>query len=456
MKLGSLVENLEYSKVSQLDVQVRRRRLCFNRIKHFERQISYHFTEKRYYPILAKLEVKKIRSLYDTLIDKFIINSINHQDVKKVNYIIDHWLTIKEHWKNVTGLDWIQKKYDPSLPEKVYLENLELMGRKSKKTQYLWRLNMQLDESIHKKWYIIMNTLTVAPLKKPMVWDKGSIAFKLYIQKFDRITNKENHVYFAVVERGSKGNREHIHVLHMLQDIPKEWKCDPNKALSDPYKRQIPEIFKWWIYGFSCPIAVRISQSDAWGKIGFRWPVKITNNNPHPLEVSNGGKLANYLSKYITKSLLEKGGSRWKIRQRQNLGMSIVNQTINQLNLNQLNQMIQISKMQVLQIHKKMIPPQILIKSTHRRILELLKSKNCRNLLMSLEPQSSIIKRLRILTQTKQTYKLLSSSSSVIKNTTNTVISNIQYMLDQNTFKTTGYLYPVYTHVLAGNSNYRS
>ncbi len=456
MKLGSLVDNLEYSKVSQLDVQVRRRRLCFNRIKHFERQLSYHYSEKHYYPILAKLEIKKIRALYDTLINKFIINSINHQDVKEANYTIDHWLTIKEHWQNVTGLDWIKKKYSPTIPEKVYLENLETMGRKSKKTQYLWRLNMQLDESIHNKEYIIMNTLTVAPLKKQQVWGSGSIAFKLYIQKFDRIFTKENHVYFAVVERGAKGNREHIHVLHMLKQIPESWKCDPNKALSEPYKRQIPEIFKYWSYGFSCPIAVRISQSDAWGKIGFRWPVKITNNNPQPLEVSNGGKLANYLSKYITKSLLEKGGSRWKIRQRQNLGLSIINQTVDQLNLNQLNQIIQISKMQVLQIHQKMIPPQLLVKSSHRRILFLLKSKNSRSLLMNLEPQCSIIKRLRILIQTRRMCKLQSSSFSVIKNTTNTVISNIQKMLDLNTYIITGYVYPVYTHVPAGNSNYRS
>ena len=175
MKLEKLVENLEYSKVSQLDVQVRRRRLCFNRIKHFERQISYHYTEKRYYPILAKLEVKNIRSLYNDLIN----NIINHQEVKKANYIIDHWLTISEHWKNVTGLDWIKNKYNPSIPEKLYLENLELMGRKSKKAQYLWRLNIQLDESIYRKWYIIMNTLTVAPLKKDQVWQKGSTDLSL-------------------------------------------------------------------------------------------------------------------------------------------------------------------------------------------------------------------------------------------------------------------------------------
>ncbi len=456
MKLESLVDNLELTKVSQLNVKVRRRRLCFNRIKHFERQISYHYSEKRYYPILAKLEVKTIRKLYDTLcINNLISNSINHQDVKKANYEIDHWLTIKDHWEHATKLDWIKKKYNPSLPEEVYLENLVVMARRSKKSQYLWRLNMQLDESIFKKWYIIMNTLTVAPLKTNKVWVKGSTAFKLYIQKFDRISKKENHVYFAVVERGSKGNREHIHVIHCLKEVPESWKVDPNRSLPEPYKRQIDSLFSWWSFGYSAPIAVRISHNDAWGQINFRWPVKIVENISLPLSVSNAGKLANYLSKYITKSLLEKGGSRWKIRQRQNLGMNIINSSINSLNLNQLNQMIQLSKMQVLKIHGKVIPPQLLNKSSHRRILELLSSPSLQRRLNSLEPRSSIIKSLRTLTQTKQMYRQLSSSFSTIKNTTSTVFSNIQQIMDENTLKYTGYTHPKYSAIIAGVSTER-
>ncbi len=87
----NLAKQLDLKKVSQLDVETKRRRQLYNRIKLFERQSSKHYQEKGYYPALAQMEIKRLRTLETIMHNDLIVNNIKSNKLKSINKEIDQW-----------------------------------------------------------------------------------------------------------------------------------------------------------------------------------------------------------------------------------------------------------------------------------------------------------------------------------------------------------------------------
>lgn len=135
---------------------------------------------------------------------------------------------------------------------------------------------------------------------------------------------------FSVVERHKSG-AYHCHVILILSCLPTV-KCetDPNYLRCVPSRRQLDH-FPVWPYGFSTPIAVRLSANDAYGSLGWKWPSK----DGQPISPCPPLQLARYLSKYLTKGACV-GQSLYRPRFTRNFGLSFLVDMYSSLSLDAL------------------------------------------------------------------------------------------------------------------------
>ena len=191
----------------------------------------------------------------------------------------------------------------------------------------------------YKHAYMIFSTLTVDDEHYNKVFERKSLVFQHYIQRVRRqLPENSNMRYVAVHEKGGDSGRNHLHILQLFDDLPDKWKIDPNEGVAAPRYREIPNLKKCWPYGFSTPIAVRYSDKDAFSVLGWRWPVD-PKNAAAPLPSGAPAKIANYMCKYLTKSI-EKGNSQWRIKFSRGFGLSLLNQLLQQQTINHLSMLI--------------------------------------------------------------------------------------------------------------------
>ncbi len=447
--------DLSLTIITQLDRDYKRLRDFKNRIKAFTHQIDKHQDTASYNPLKAQSEVIRLKKLQKYYTNNYLIN--NNSKLKNIKKELNQWDTIKKHWEKTTNTDYIKnvKIYNPL--EETMLSILEQSAIKARKQQILWRIRLGLREAHHNGWYIIFNTLTISTDKCNHVWNRQNRVFAKYIYQFDKITGKDNHNYFAVVEEGSINSREHIHVIHTLKDIPNDWKTDPNKSKLIPTNRIIDQARSTWQYGFSSPIAVRINASDAYSRLNWQWPVThTTSQQPQPIESGTSDKLASYVSKYLTKTLEHKGENSWKVKIRQKFGLTILNHSIKQLNNQQIKILLRLQNSRTIKILEKPIPLNLLKVSSHREMLKRLTKSKRFTLHTTLTAQDSIMKRLSNLTQPTTIYNQQNSTYVDQRKLQNTEISKIQDVFDIISDQTIGtHEIPATSFIITGNTKYR-
>ncbi len=447
------IQNLSLTHVMRNIIDVKNYRGMLSRIQTYKYQIQQHYNEKNYYPIAGEVEIKRIERNAQYYKESFLL--INNIKIKTIKKELNKHKTAQQQWEENTKLEWILPAVKINHLTRHFLDKLENKSVEARKYQLQWRLNIELEIAHHNQYYTIFNTLTVAPEHYTTVFNKNNKIFQKYINNIDKIIGKNNHTYIAVVEHGGKTGRLHIHTIHILKNIPQKWKIDPNLGSSKPINRIIPSCRTLWKYGFSTPIALRINAQDAWAQIGWLWPHEKVGKSYQPIIIGSTGQIANYMAKYIVKALQHKGEYTWKTRMRQQFGMTIINQTINQLTMSQLEQMLKIQHSQVFMIHGKAISPQLLTIATHRNILQQFKKSKNSTQLMTLEARPSIMKQFRNLTMLPQTFNQANSIPSEIQNTINTDIFNIQCIFDKITRKETGFVIPGASHIaLMGTSKH--
>ncbi|AXH76710.1 MAG: protein A* [Microviridae sp.] len=146
-------------------------------------------------------------------------------------------------------------------------------------------------------------------------------------------SGEDYHSYFAVVEKGSKTGRLHIHVVHCFKTMPRDF-TDPNLGVSVPYRREIVALKNFWTYGFSSPIAIRFNAMDSFAQVGWRWPVKLKEDSYVPVMSKPFAAIVSYVGKYLTKALADKEvGCIWRTRTSRNLGKTPLIQTLKKMPL---------------------------------------------------------------------------------------------------------------------------
>lgn len=345
--------------------------------------------------------------------------------------------TIEEHSKKLLGVYSKPRKIHNNPVFNKFMELFRDGNIKSRvrdlKALLFWESKMRIDQG----WYFVFNTLTVTDASLKGVFDARSSAFSDYVRSVDRsvaksvagsyrkarrLYNSDNvdsdyHFYFAVVERGSVTGRPHIHVIHMMRDLP-VGSYDPNKGLDLPRNREISLFKKFWKYGTSTPIAVRFNNADAYGRDGWRWPVKSTPSGYKSLDITDPCAIISYVSKYVSKSyqsnIMKGDYFPWRIRKSQRLGQAFLTKIVNKLNENQLLTMM-FQNGYRLKVNNYPLPKVKLKIMSLRRLMTLMTMKNCPKLfqlIKTLSPRENLLKLLSIAIRTSKPLSSLNAGDT--------------------------------------------
>ena len=351
----------------------------------------------------------------------------------------------------------IKLKLEEAENVRQYLLSVKKMLRnktlKARKYELSTRLRYEMHFRLKQGWFVLFNTLTCDAQNIHRVFEAGSLDWSNYIRSVDRAIGSkvhgswrnavfarrngdEFHTYFAVVERGTEHGRLHIHVLHFMKDLPFGYAC-PNRGLLVPNKREYASFKCFWSFGFSSPVAVRINLSDAWSKIGWRWPVSIQNGNYTPVKSSHPDAVCSYIGDYIT-DILEynndnnrKVGIQWRTRLSRKLGLLPLEILLKKLSrvskLRLCQNPIQLSRMKLL---RRPIPRHLM-----RRLIikELLRNSTKKSMMMkffiNLKLKENIYKQFKsVITEIPQ-LELPSSGSLPIQNLKQTDVFDYSMLL---------------------------
>ncbi|AJK28213.1 putative replication initiation protein [Eel River basin pequenovirus] len=333
------------------------------------------------------------------------------------------------------------------------LKNLKENSLKARKAELLTRLEYELEYRIKNGWYCIFNTLTVNESSIEKVFEKGSRIFSDYVRSLDRgvgiaihknwrqaVTKRkegnEFHTYFAVVERGTKNGRLHIHVIHMMKELPNGC-VDPNAGRAIPNRREVTYLKRYWKYGYSAPIAVRFNTNDAFGKKYWRFPVKeVAKNRFESLECKDAGSIIGYIGKYMTKEYdkpLEKEYVTWRTRLTRTLGTQIMKSLCRVVTKNQLLLLMTMKSTKEMKVLEKPLPlyklrtiatQEYMRRSLTNQPLKIWESLIC------LTPRMSLLTHVKSMIQEKWTYRLQNYGITMTQIMSNMEGSNINKILN--------------------------
>ena len=301
-----------------------------------------------------------------------------------------------------------QKEVDEVLAEEEFMEKMIKISRQKSKHELSWRLLCHVERRARQNVKMVFNTLTIRNDVDPEVALREG--FNDYIEKFDTATGiqvhgsrrkahrarKEPegwyHDYFAVVERGGKSSRLHVHVLHFCRELPRGC-VDPNSGRVGGKRRIIDGLRNYWQYGFSMPIAVRFSFDDGYGKLNWAWPSTAKRGRP--------GSIASYLTKYIEKSLTDqkRGVRSWRTRTSLNFGLEPIQEVMRRLEEPTLLALSQLEMTSPeMRLAGRRCPIGLIRKSALREYLQRQTLSSKVLLLRRLKPAESILRLWRNLT----------------------------------------------------------
>jgi len=365
----------------------------------------------------------------------------------------------------------IRKKYNQLRIEKAILEDVAKQNYANRKTDLESRLTYECELRVKQGWYIIFNTLTVDTQHYNSVFEVGSKKWGDYVRRFDReiatasygsvrkAIGLEYHSYFAVIERGTNTGRLHIHVLHFCKKLP-SGAYDPNKNCGQPIRREIDVIKKYWKWGTSTPIAVRMSPNDSYGQLQWRWPKSRQEDGSYiGLPIKSPGATVGYVAKYLDKPIngKKKEITPWRVRISRKLGIIPVEKLLKQLSLKQLRMLVTSPLINSIKILGKRIPKTTTKMMASQEYLHRMKnSKRCQNIyhiLKDIRPASNLCEQLRsqmMMNSYHQDRKSIINIHRLV--TRDTVVYNkIQKLADKICIEVYGQLKPInYLNVLGG------
>lgn len=305
------------------------------------------------------------------------------------------------------------------------VEMMNRLGKEQRAAQHRFNINAEVAYRVTQGWYVVFNTLTVRPGAYYQVFNKHSKEFKNYVRNYQREIDEAeygtrnaprgtecNHVYFACVEEGGEGGRLHIHVLHLSRALPRG-SNDPNRGRSQPTHRELWRLKRLWTHGNSTPIAARFSPKDAYGKIGWRWPIDKATGDAKV--ITSPLQLANYMSKYINKGYTscKRAKLLWRVRKSQSLGKAILDELTSPLSKEALLLLATDETMKIKLNHQR-IPPNLLRQAALRRYLNEQHTTPSRdydlhNLAKQCMPRPSLLQSSRTSMTVTPSFNLLNS-----------------------------------------------
>lgn len=296
----------------------------------------------------------------------------------------------------------------------TYLANLSDRSAISRAASHVTRVVHELHRAEQNRWFVIFNTLTVEAREYDKVFGEGSLEFQKYTQRLRRYLSPHGIKlrYCKVNEEGSQFGRLHVHLLMVLEDLPPDWRSDPNSGRRIPYCREIHQLKEFWPHGYSVPLAVRVGSGDAFtSRLRWRWP-SSSRYDDVPIPSSSYFAVASYVGKYITKQVTAPSSDyRYRIGFSRGFGKSYLTVIFSQCTLEEMEHLLRSARHVVghrdphtgkdtrLWLLNRPVTAsllrQVLIPLYLRRLLAFNKAKPVFQFLASQSPQMNIVKRLR-------------------------------------------------------------
>ena len=399
----------------------------YRRIRARIVDIKFH-AENLEVPTIKHLEtLSQLESMVLQLDKNSIIPHIELSEIRKT---FNNFGTTKDHMISIFGTYLKPSNRQLTQDEKAFLKRLKDAGNNARINELRWRLENEIIATSKLGWYCVFQTLTVSDYNIRKVFNKGSRCWSDYIRDVERSIgrtiygsvreaerNRANgiifHKYFAVVERGDKGNRLHIHVIHLCKDLPKECKIDPNTNLPIPFRRNLRGFSHHWPYGYDRPIAVRFAGNDSYTKLGWIWPVEKKKGATQytPVKSRPPIALARYVCKYVTKAYgrnVDRGV--FRCRMSRNLGTRPIMKFLEKLDENQLQMMTQLSDNNFLKTSGRSSTPMTLLRRlATKELMMRIPNQNIWKYLTELKDQKPIVQQYRTMTQTLTDPNMLST-----------------------------------------------
>ena len=219
----------------------------------------------------------------------------------------------------------VQRPSSSVLPEVIrrVLADCAESARRDRVASWRYRVAMEAADKLARGWYCVFDTRTLDSDEvddwRDHFESSGSRfgSWRSYLRRVTRVVGAAS---LGCSERECDsmdssdwvsrmscvewdGVRPHMHDLWFFRDIPASWKRDPNWGSEYPVHREVLGMRDLWPYGLTMPIAVRTSVDDAWGRLGWRWPIDADGD---PVVASVPDVLGSYLAKYLSKSGGEK------------------------------------------------------------------------------------------------------------------------------------------------------
>jgi len=434
---------LPVSSFAAVNKEARLRYTINGRINRLIKQFHQEHHSDPGFKYALELEISNLNALIIQLDNNSVIHN-TYQAVKQAWKVYPQ--TTKDHCIQLFGT-FNKQKYQQNCKDKqkdrllaAIIEQLKQCSIEGRKSELMKRLSIEMEERLSQGWYMVFNTLTVAPGHMANVFPKERIknnVWQKYIRDTDRYfaraaygsyrkarqkvkEGQDYHSYFAVVEKGSKHGRLHIHVLHLFKTLP-DTVSDPNYGSIIPYNRDILDLKQFWYDGFSKPMAVRFSELDAYGKKGWRWP-SVQNDlgkgefSYNQLPAKPFIAMVRYVAKYLTKSYNSNDdkevGCIWRTRTSRKLGTRKLTSILQKLPLKTRLTILQDQKIK-LHLNQSRVPrllmrriimtslPYKVFTELYRRALQL--------------PVKNILKQFRELIENPQIFTLPNFGNTLIR-----------------------------------------
>lgn len=222
------------------------------------------------------------------------------------------------------------------------------------------RMHHEIVSNPRLPWFHI--TLTVNALHYQQVFSTGSKCFRDFVTELRRTVASAIYgpsvprrqvlqraradglwlvKYSAVLEKGERGGRRHLHSLMAFQKLPRQWR-DPNAGFASATNDEVKPISAYWRYGFSRPKPLRMGAHDYFSRKGWRWPNDRKTGLPSP--GYEPGAIAGYLSKYLTKATQSASDALYRFRTRfsRGFGLSVLDSWLSQLSHGQIQSLLEV------------------------------------------------------------------------------------------------------------------
>lgn len=331
----------------------------------------------------------------------------------------DRFWAIKRSPAEIVRFDLMQRK----------IEDLRKVAVYEARNSLQYRMTSEAVE--HPDWFLVFDTLTVDTEHHDEFWGdkkRHEHIWKRYNQAITRdvaralglkrgeYKQSDIHRYVAVVERGEKTGRLHVHVVHYVKELP-NGSSDPNYSRRVPNYREIRYWKKYWTLGFSSPQAVRFHSSDAYARRGWRWPVQRSKRDRSTyvaVKLASAADLGRYLGKYLGKDVHNsRKDERWRFRTKmtQGFGKQKLRQFMETLTLAELRKVcMEPLLIPQLRMFGKSPPRTLIAVEATRAYLKKMNSSSSRigiGILMAIAPRPNILRQysamLKTLTAPTQT-----------------------------------------------------